>query len=135
MTTPGERYRLPISVKAALVDGDRVCLLLNERDQWELPGGRLEAGESPEACLAREVREELGIEVSVDGLLDARFFQPVPEKQIFIVVYRCSRLTDAEPVLSAEHRELGWFTLPQLGRLVLPEGTLPSLERALDART
>jgi len=135
MTTPGERYRLPISVKAALVDGDRVCLLLNERDQWELPGGRLEAGESPEACLAREVREELGIEVSVDGLLDARFFQPVPEKQIFIVVYRCSRLTGAEPVLSAEHRELGWFTLSQLGRLVLPEGTLPSLEKALNART
>lgn len=134
MTTPGERYRLPISVKAALVDGDRVCLLLNERDQWELPGGRLEAGESPEACLAREVREETGLEVSVDGLLDARFFQPAPEKQIFVVVYRCSRLA-GELVISSEHREGRWFGLGELSALVLPDGYLPSLERALNPQT
>jgi mutator protein MutT len=135
MSTSAERYRLPISVKAALVDGDRVCLLLNERDQWELPGGRLEAGESPEACLAREVQEELGLDVSVDALIDARFFQPAPEKQIFVVVYRCSRVTGQEPVISAEHRELGWYSLPEVSGLVLPEGTLPSLEKALNART
>jgi mutator protein MutT len=135
MTTPGERYRLPISVKAALVDGDRVCLLLNERDQWELPGGRLEAGESPEACLAREVREETGLEVAVDGLLDARFFQPVPDKEIFIVVYRCSRLSAGDPVISSEHRDAGWFSLAELAGLVLPDGYLPSLERALNPQT
>ena len=134
MTTPAERYRLPISVKAALVEGERVCLLLNERDQWELPGGRLEAGESPEACLVREVREETGLEVSVDGLLDARFFQPVPEKQIFVVVYRCSRLA-GELVISPEHRDGRWFGLAELAGLVLPDGYLPSLERALNPQT
>ncbi|HVD01229.1 MAG TPA: NUDIX domain-containing protein [Candidatus Dormibacteraeota bacterium] len=135
MTPPGERYRLPISVKAALVDRGRVCLLLNERNQWELPGGGLEAGESPEACLSREVREETGLEISVEGLLDARFFRPVPDKEIFIVVYRCSRLSPGDPVISSEHRDSGWYTLAELSGLVLPEGYLRSLERALNPPT
>src|SRR5438270_11632491 len=134
MPALAERYRLPISVKAALLDGDRVCLLLNERDQWELPGGRLEAGESPEACLAREAREELGFDVAVEALVDARFFQPAPDKQIFVVLYRCRRLSDAEVVLSEEHREVGWYRLEELAGLTMPEGTLQSLEKALEGR-
>ncbi|MDQ6691517.1 MAG: NUDIX domain-containing protein, partial [Candidatus Dormibacteraeota bacterium] len=52
-----ERLKLPVSIKAALIEGGRVCLLLNRRDQWELPGGRLEPGETPRQCLVREVRE------------------------------------------------------------------------------
>jgi hypothetical protein len=38
-------YQLPVSLKAALVWRRRVPLLLNERDEWELPGGKLELGE------------------------------------------------------------------------------------------
>lgn len=43
--------RFPVSVKGVLLEDDQVVLLLNERDQWELPGGRLERGEDPVACL------------------------------------------------------------------------------------
>jgi mutator protein MutT len=133
--TPGERYQLPISVKAALVEGGRVCLLLNHRDQWELPGGRLERGESPEDCLVREVREETGLDVAVESLLAARAFQPAPGKEIFAVVYRCRLTAPAEPVVSAEHREAGWFDSARLGALVLPDGYLAILERALNPAT
>jgi ADP-ribose pyrophosphatase YjhB (NUDIX family) len=50
----------PVSIKGVLVEAGRVVLLENERDEWELPGGRLEPGEAPETCLVREFGEELG---------------------------------------------------------------------------
>jgi len=125
------RFQLPISVKAVLVEDGRACLLLNERDQWELPGGRLEKGETPEACLLREVREEVGLEAEVESLLDARAFEPLPGKEVFIVVYRCRLAAPGEPVLSPEHRELGWFTAEEAESLVLPAGYLLTLRRAL----
>ena len=55
--------RFPVSVKGVLLEDDRVVLLLNDRDEWELPGGRLERGEDPIACLERELAEELGAEI------------------------------------------------------------------------
>ena len=59
----------PVSVKGVLLtpDGD-VVLLLNERDEWELPGGRIELGESSTECLAREIREELGAGVVEESI-------------------------------------------------------------------
>ena len=125
------RYRLPISVKAVLVENGRACLLLNDRDQWELPGGRLEQGESPEACLLREVKEEVGLEAVVEGLLDARAFEPVAGKEVFVVVYRCRLAVPGDAVLSQEHREVGWFSAEDAESLVLPAGYLLTLRRAL----
>jgi 8-oxo-dGTP pyrophosphatase MutT (NUDIX family) len=132
---PADRYRLPISVKAVLVEDGRACLLLNERDQWELPGGRLERGESPEQCLLREVREEVGLEAVIERLVDARAFVPAPGKEVFVLVYRCRLAAPGVPVLSGEHRQAGWFSLAEMESLVLPDGYLASLQRALDSGT
>src|SRR6266480_1871415 len=62
--------RFPVSVKGVLLEADRVVLLLNDRDEWELPGGRLERSEDPVACLKREFAEELGAEIVVERILD-----------------------------------------------------------------
>jgi ADP-ribose pyrophosphatase YjhB (NUDIX family) len=132
---PADRYRLPISVKAVLVEDGRACLLLNERDQWELPGGRLERGESPEECLLREVREEVGLEAVIERLVDARAFVPAPGKEVFVLVYRCRLAAPGTTVLSGEHSQGGWFDLAQMGSLVLPDGYLASIQRALDSGT
>ena len=51
----------PVSIKGVLLDGDRVALLENERGEWELTGGRLQADKLPAVCLVREFDEELGI--------------------------------------------------------------------------
>jgi len=55
---------------------------------WEFPGGKREAHESFEACLARELREELGIEVEV-GKLVASLTQAYPEQTVHLRFYRC----------------------------------------------
>jgi 8-oxo-dGTP pyrophosphatase MutT (NUDIX family) len=55
--TNGSGALFPVSVKGVLLGEEGVVLLENERREWELPGGRLEVGESPEECVVREIRE------------------------------------------------------------------------------
>jgi 8-oxo-dGTP pyrophosphatase MutT (NUDIX family) len=69
-TSDGGRV-FPVSVKGVVVRDGRVLLLKNEREEWELPGGKLELGESPEACVAREITEETGLPVITGPALDA----------------------------------------------------------------
>ena len=62
-------HRFPISIKGVVFRGSQVILLKNERDEWELPGGKIELGETPEACVYREIKEEVGIQVKVSQIL------------------------------------------------------------------
>lgn len=60
-----------LRVTAAIIrQGGRILICQRRRDarfplQWEFPGGKIEDGEAPEACLQRELREELGIEADI----------------------------------------------------------------------
>ena len=114
----------PVSVKGVVVNSaGRVLLLRNERDEWELPGGRLEVGEKPAECVAREISEESGWEVTAGPLLDVWVYEPIPDRHLLIVTYGCTRPEqDVEPVLSFEHREVGMFTAEEVPNLVMPQG-------------
>lgn len=62
---------------------------------WEFPGGKRERGESFEVCLARELREELGVEVQVGQLVE-QVDHDYPEKEVHLRFFLC-RLTQGEP--------------------------------------
>lgn len=80
----------PVSKKGVVLNKNRVVLLRNERQEWELPGDRLEAGESPEGCVAREILEELNLSVEVGPLLDAWIYEPIPSWSVVVLAYGCS---------------------------------------------
>ncbi len=77
---------------------------------WEFPGGKLEPDESPEACLARELMEELGIEVMVGELLTA-VHHTYERYRIVLLAYRCflsSPRPEAPKALTDEHDRVEW---------------------------
>lgn len=114
--------RFPVSVKGVVLRAGRVVLLRNERDEWELPGGKLEVGETPEACVAREIAEELGLAVDAAQILDCWLYEPLPGAFVVIVTYGCAEREVQAATLSDEHGELGWFGLDELDELRMPEG-------------
>jgi 8-oxo-dGTP pyrophosphatase MutT (NUDIX family) len=126
-------YRFPVSVKGVIIRGGEVILLRNERDEWELPGGKLELSESPEGCLAREIAEELRLEVLPETILNSWIYTIVPGVSVLILAYGCLESSREEAVLSDEHKELRWFSLAEIDALRMPEGYKASI-RSWSAR-
>ncbi|MCP2247912.1 NUDIX hydrolase [Lentzea aerocolonigenes] len=115
--------RWPVSIKGVVVRDGRVLLLRNDREEWELPGGRIEPGETPEQCVAREIAEETRWNVVTGPILDAwMYYIAAVGKNVFIVTYGCFVAGDSEPVLSSEHAEFGLFTEAELDGLTMPSG-------------
>jgi 8-oxo-dGTP diphosphatase len=94
---------------------------------WEFPGGKVERGESPEAALAREIREELGVDVTVGPLVD-RSEVPVGDRVIDLACYRADPVGPL-PTSSTDHDELRWVPLADLGDLSWSAPDLPAVRR------
>lgn len=90
---------------------------------WEFPGGKRETGETFEACLARELREELGIEVAV-GELVGSLTHVYPEKTVSLRFYRC-RWLEHEP------RPLGCADFKWVSRQALAGHAFPAADARL----
>jgi 8-oxo-dGTP pyrophosphatase MutT (NUDIX family) len=125
--------RFPVSVKGVVIRGGKVILLRNERDEWELPGGKLELSESPVQCLAREIAEELGLVSEPESILDSWVYTIVPGVYVLVITYGCLESSLNEAVLSDEHKELRWFPLAEIDTLKVPEGYKASI-RSWSAR-
>ena len=118
----------PVSVKGVLVRDGLVLLLKNEHEEWELPGGKLELGEEPPACVAREITEETGLPVTTGPILDAWQYHIREGRDVLIVTYDCHPEGNQSPTLSNEHKEIGFFTQAEVGDLNMPAGYKHSIQ-------
>lgn len=66
-----EVYKIPISAKGIVFEENSVWLRKNERNEWELPGGKVDVGEQPSQTVIREMQEELGFETKVAKIVQA----------------------------------------------------------------
>ena len=81
------------------------------KDWWEFPGGKMEAGETPEEALKREIREELSTEISVDEFLCTVEYD-YPKFYLTMHCYLCSLMTDSLHL--NEHEAAKWLTKDEL---------------------
>jgi 8-oxo-dGTP diphosphatase len=124
-------------VAAALADGEG-RVLLQQRPAgkamaglWEFPGGKVEAGERPEAALVRELREELGIEVDPARLEPAAFASAGNgERHMVLLLYVC-RVWEGEP-RPLDAAGFRWLTPREMATSEMPPADVPlvaALER------
>jgi 8-oxo-dGTP diphosphatase len=122
-----------VHVLVGLIADDAGRWLVNRRRAgtplagfWEFPGGKRQDGEEPRTALARELREELGIEVEhAEPLLTLE--HEYPDKRVLLDVWHVLRYRGT--ALGLEGQDLRWVTAEECLRLELLEADWPIVER------
>jgi 8-oxo-dGTP diphosphatase len=126
-----QKAQFRVAVFAIVEHGSRL-LLARRRDigWWNLPGGGMEYGETVEEALAREVREEVGLEIEIERLVGV---YSKPQKREVVLTFLCHPVADTEATISDEVSETGWFVPPAWPEPLLPKHR-ERLEDALAGR-
>ena len=106
-----QSFRKSINVVAAIIEHDGKIFATQRgygkyKDGWEFPGGKIEAGETPEQALKREIKEELDTEISVGELLETIEYD-YPDFHLSMDCYWC-RVMNGQLTLK-EHEAAGWL--------------------------
>jgi ADP-ribose pyrophosphatase YjhB (NUDIX family) len=109
LTGPADGGSRPVTVKAVIETGGRVLLCRNDRGEWELPGGRPEIGELFQETVVRELREETGLDVTVDQLLGVRGLEVLAGTWVDVVAYACRAPLDPVVTAGDEHTAVAFL--------------------------
>ena len=122
-----------IRVTAAILKKDGKILIAKRKtgDElfaglWEFPGGKVEEGETPEECMARELKEELDIEVEVGELITSNKHK-YPHGIFELLAYRVKYIS-GKIVLNA-HNEIKWVNIDEMANFEFPPADIPIIER------
>ncbi len=112
--------KFPISIKAIIIDDNKILCLKNERNEWDFPGGKINFNEDVEECLKREVIEETNLEIKNLKILKpfSLKFNDVP---VFILLYSAEISCDSSIAINYEHSEYNFFSKSELKNLNMPQ--------------
>ena len=105
--------KFPVSIKAIIIDDNRVLCLKNERDEWDIPGGKIDFNEDIEECLKREVKEEVNLKIKNLKILKPfnLKFNDVP---VLVLVYSADISCESPIDISYEHTEYDFFSKSEI---------------------
>ena len=113
--TTGDNMKTINVVAAIIRDGDKIFATQrgygDYKDGWEFPGGKIEPGETPQQALAREIREELDLEIAVGDYLTTIEYD-YPAFHLSMQCFWCT-IADGTPVLK-EHEAARWLEVENL---------------------
>ncbi len=122
--------KLILVVAVALIDADNRVLIAQRPEGkqlaglWEFPGGKVDAGERPEQALIRELKEELGIDVTEPCLAPLTFASHAYDDfHLLMPLYICRRWSG--DVTSREGQNLAWVRANKLRDYPMPPADLP----------
>ena len=99
-----------------------VVLIRNERNEWDLPGGKLKRKEELAVCLRREIKEELAIDVEVQNLLNTTTVKVMNIVSVLVVIYHCQTTASLEQLQQGqENFGIGLFTIDEVSKVDLPK--------------
>ena len=139
MTDPAAKFATPrIAAGALFVDDDRLLLVRKTYgNQWDIPGGYVDVGESPAAACRRELREELGIDRQPQRLLVVDWAPNDGEGDKILYVFDCGEVGDDETRIKLGDREVDhwkWIPIGQVAGYAIPR-LARRLARAYEARS
>ena len=123
-----------IEVVAALIRNNGKFMICQRPENksrallWEFPGGKVEAGETKEAALARECREELDIELSVGAVFAESTFV-YPDISVHLILLE-AKIIRGEPKL-LEHKDIRWITPEEAHLFEFSPADVPFVEKLI----
>ena len=119
---------------AVIVREGKILITRRQNDdplkgKWEFPGGKINKGESPEECLRRELREELGIEVTICGII-ASVSHRYDHIHVHLTFYRAEILSGE--LIPKCHDEIRWVSPDRLEQYDFPEANREVIRKLAD---
>ena len=128
---------IPLNVVAAIIENPQGQLLIAERPPnkawagyWEFPGGKIEAGESHEAALLRELREELGL--ALEGETLTHYYHSNRGAEVILDFYHILLTRDVAPQ-SLEGQRWRWVSRAEIANYRFPEPNTAVLQKLQNA--